>query len=90
MARPTSKTLKPGGSAVSNPSTANAGERVDQPTEGDSLALYEFTAAERHARIAEVAYRLAERRGFASGSDTADWLEAEREVDAQRPSNDVV
>ena len=36
----------------------------------------------RHALIAESAYLRAERRGFAPGHETEDWLEAEAEVDA--------
>ena len=52
--------------------------------------LYEFSAecrsnteaeAERvRSAIAEIAYFKAERRGFAPGYETVDWLEAEREV----------
>jgi hypothetical protein len=36
---------------------------------------------ERHQMIAVAAYYLAERRGFAPGSATADWLSAERQID---------
>jgi len=36
----------------------------------------------RHALIAEAAYLRAERRGFAPGGETEDWLAAEVEVDA--------
>jgi hypothetical protein len=39
----------------------------------------------REARIAEAAYWRAERRGFAPGHELDDWLDAEREVDDQRP-----
>ena len=46
----------------------------------------------RHARIAKRAHELAEQRGFASGSELDDWLQAEREIDSQagpqsRPEN---
>jgi Protein of unknown function (DUF2934) len=34
---------------------------------------------ERESKIAELAYFKAEQRGFASGSEMDDWLEAERE-----------
>jgi Protein of unknown function (DUF2934) len=37
----------------------------------------------RHQRIAEKAYLRAERRGFADGDPVADWIAAEREVDAE-------
>lgn len=35
----------------------------------------------RNAMIAEAAYYRAERRGFESGFELEDWLEAEREID---------
>ena len=42
-----------------------------------------FTGPEqRAALIAEAAYFRAERRGFAPGHETEDWLAAEAEVDA--------
>jgi Protein of unknown function (DUF2934) len=37
----------------------------------------------RHARIAKRAHEIAERRGFASGSELDDWLQAEREIDSK-------
>jgi hypothetical protein len=37
-------------------------------------------AAETHERIAALAYLKAEARGFSSGHDLDDWLEAEREI----------
>ena len=37
----------------------------------------------RAALIAEAAYFRAEKRGFAGGHETEDWLAAESEVDAQ-------
>jgi hypothetical protein len=40
------------------------------------------TAEIRRGMIAEAAYLRAERRGFLPGSETEDWLAAEREVDA--------
>jgi membrane protein len=39
-------------------------------------------AQRRYERIAEAAYRRAERRGFAFGGEVDDWLAAEREYDA--------
>jgi hypothetical protein len=39
-------------------------------------------AAHRHASIAEAAYRLAEKRGFAPGYELEDWLQAELAVEA--------
>jgi len=42
------------------------------------------TTADRLERIAEAAYRRAQRRNFEPGHDLEDWLEAEKEVDAER------
>ncbi|WP_369612927.1 DUF2934 domain-containing protein [Marichromatium sp. PS1] len=39
-------------------------------------------AARRRRMIAEAAYYLAERRGFAPGGAERDWLAAERTIDA--------
>ena len=41
-----------------------------------------LTPEARRALIAEAAYLRAERRGFAPGNETEDWLAAEAEVDA--------
>jgi hypothetical protein len=38
-------------------------------------------ARRRYQRIAEAAYRRAERRGFAPGGELDDWLAAEREYE---------
>jgi hypothetical protein len=48
------------------------------------LVPHRLTPAERHRRISDLAYRRAEMRGFAPGHEHEDWLEAEREVDAER------
>ena len=45
-----------------------------------SMAL---SPQQRHNRIAEVAYYIAERRGFTPGSETEDWLAAESIIDAE-------
>ncbi len=42
----------------------------------------QVTAEARRAMIAEAAYLRAERRGFAPGYETEDWLAAEIETDA--------
>lgn len=38
---------------------------------------------ERWRMVAEAAYYIAQRRGFAGGDTTADWVAAEAEVDAK-------
>lgn len=40
---------------------------------------------DREARIAARAYDLASRRGFAPGNELDDWLQAEKEFDADAP-----
>ena len=45
----------------------------------------ELDAEELNRRIAEAAYYIAEKRGFAPGNEQADWLKAEQEVISQLP-----
>lgn len=40
-------------------------------------------AADRLRRIAEAAYKRAQSRNFAPGHDLEDWLEAEKQIDAE-------
>ena len=40
-------------------------------------------AADTLKRIGEAAYKRAQQRNFAPGHDLEDWLEAEKEIDAQ-------
>jgi Protein of unknown function (DUF2934) len=57
-----------------------AGARARRsPTEPERVAL---TGEARRVMIAQGAYLRAERRGFAPGHETEDWLAAEAEVDA--------
>ncbi len=49
------------------------------PSEATAEHVTEET---RRAMIAEAAYFHAERRGFAAGNETQDWLRAEAEIDA--------
>ena len=39
-----------------------------------------YSSEKRHQKIAVAAYHRAERRGFRSGEELSDWLEAEAEV----------
>lgn len=76
----------------STPSTARAKRtrtprtRSNSATNGAPRAqapsIPAVSAEQRHALIAESAYRRAERRGFTGGDAVADWLDSEREVDA--------
>lgn len=56
------------------------------PAEDPSPFSRAATAAdpsERHERIARAAYHRAQARGFEPGQDMEDWLQAEREIDAE-------
>ena len=46
------------------------------------LVPHRLTPAERHRRICDLAYRRAEQRGFAPGSEVEDWLLAEKQIDS--------
>jgi hypothetical protein len=82
--------LKPAANPpTANPPTANPAAAGAAAARGNVLrplflVPHRLTLAERHRRICELAYRRAEQRGFAPGSEVEDWLEAEREVDAGR------
>lgn len=48
---------------------------------GDAPRRDPVSAEERQRMIATAAYLRAERRGFAPGHETEDWLEAEADID---------
>lgn len=43
--------------------------------------ISEMSSDERYRRVCEIAYLIAESRGFVGGSCEDDWYEAERRVD---------
>lgn len=47
------------------------------------LQMNSVDFADRGARIAQRAYEISQRRGFASGAELDDWLQAEKEIDAE-------
>jgi Protein of unknown function (DUF2934) len=68
------------------PATAGTRARSAQPkaaraTKAQAPQRAAVAAEDRRAMIAEAAYLRAERRGFAPGHETEDWLAAEAEVD---------
>ena len=68
------------------PTTSGAGSRGGQPAaaraaRGKPAPRPAVSAEDRRTMIAEAAYLRAERRGFAPGEETEDWLAAELEVD---------
>ena len=69
-----------------NPATSIVKKRAPRKTvstAGRKPAITRFVGQEqRAALIAEAAFFRAEKRGFAPGHETEDWLAAEVEVDA--------
>jgi DUF2934 family protein len=57
---------------------------AETPAESNSIVPHDaafLEPDERHGRISEAAYYLAERRGFDPGYELDDWLAAESEVE---------
>jgi len=59
--------------------TTTSGARSEAPRK----STLEIAPLERHWRIAQAAYYIAERRGFAPGNELEDWFQAEGEVEAR-------
>lgn len=57
---------------------------VSEPT-GSSVEQGVSSQDERYHRIAEMAYFIAEKRGFRGGNPVEDWLEAEATIDSGQP-----
>lgn len=69
-------------SAKRSRSATSTGD-AKRPTAKSSPAVTRSVSTDqRHAMIAESAYRRAEARGFQGGDPMQDWLEGEKEVDA--------
>ena len=69
-----------------DPKSAKSPVKVDTPEtliEQHSRTETKSSPEQRHERIAVVAFRLAESRGFAPGGELEDWLRAESEIDGQ-------
>jgi hypothetical protein len=69
----------PGVVKKSTKSSASTGQK--QAVIAKSVAPV-VSADERRGMIAKAAYLRGESRGFASGGEAQDWLEAEQEIDA--------
>lgn len=52
--------------------------KVNQAETGNTSSISE---SNRQQQINEAAYYIAEKRGFSSGSEIENWLEAEKQVD---------
>ena len=70
--------------SVERPGTLPVDDSAGSPTTGNSghhdISL---SPERRHALIQQVAYEIAERRGFELGHEIEDWCAAERVVDLQ-------
>jgi len=61
--------------------------RVRRKAAAAGNSMTTVTPEERHRLVAEAAYFIAERRGFAAGCDLDDWLQAEAEVERRLDAN---
>ena len=77
------KTTKPSKAAKQTVGKSNTtGHTIKRKTNKQQSSVSAATfAIERHKMIAETAYYQAEERGFQSGHEMLDWLEAEKAVD---------
>jgi hypothetical protein len=74
----TPSTARPRRTRISGTDGAQGAGRA-RPT---TTSIPTVSAEQRHALIAEAAYRRAEQRGFEGGDAVADWLDSEKEVEA--------
>ena len=58
-------------------------QRESAPNRSTSNESSKQPAADRVQRISDAAYRRAEQRGFEPGRELDDWLDAERDIDAE-------
>jgi hypothetical protein len=66
------------------PAVRKRAPRKPSGAAGSKISAVRFVDhGQRSALIAEAAFFLAERRGFAPGHEVEDWLAAESEVDAR-------
>lgn len=83
--RPTSSktTVEPAVAPAAKPAKAPAKPRAKRSESAASAVsnAIQMTPEERHRVVAEAAYFIAERRGFAGGSSIEDWLQAEADID---------
>jgi hypothetical protein len=83
--RPTSSktTVEPAVAPAAKPAKAPAKPRAtrSKPAASAVSNAIQLTPEERHRVVAEAAYFIAERRGFAGGSPIDDWLQAEADID---------
>lgn len=72
-----------------NEATADTTEGVSIQDDIDPAAAPAGAGIDRQNRIAELAYRLAEQRGFAEGHELEDWFQAEQELGGEYPPGNL-
>jgi len=72
---------RPGKKAATRLAAGARAPRIRRKAAGAESGMSAITPEERHRLIAEAAYFIAERRGFAAGCELDDWLRAEAEVE---------
>lgn len=70
------KSVAPPKPAAAKPAVPKSAPKAANPAPTGVM-----TPAERMKLIAEAAYYLAEKRGFAGGNELSDWVAAEKQVD---------
>jgi len=88
MANPASTHVRRRGrTAGTKPPAAQSGRNgkmgEHNPAAATRTTSEQLAAEQRQQLIAEAAYFIAERRGFAPGNEFDDWLQAEAEVEAR-------
>ena len=73
---------RPAGGDASPPAAAPAVKPAKKP-KAEPVAVAPITPEERYRQVAEAAYYIAEKRGFAPGNPSDDWYQAEAEVDGK-------
>jgi hypothetical protein len=74
---------RPESSSAQNSDSMSAAP-IDSGAQPPSVGLEaEPSSGDRHARIAEAAYRRAHARNFEPGGELDDWLNAEREINGE-------
>jgi hypothetical protein len=79
--------------ASTSAAPAQPAQRREPSTPEGATSGFDETAqllADRESNIAVAAYYKAQHRGFAAGSDIADWLAAEQEYDAHEANRSGV
>lgn len=87
IAKPATSTVKkaapPAAASAPAPKAAAPAAKPAAPAAAAKPAKAAITPEQRWKLVAEAAYYLAEKRGFAAGHANADWLAAEKQVDAK-------